>query len=111
MDDHVFPSYTSAKIKSKNHKFAETGDAFVRELDVSRITVRLVEKTDKDGKGTDSEHVIAKLQGNTLQTIQQCLYKETALTLKGSDGLPNKVTFKMKYLPVQMKLDPSESIN
>jgi hypothetical protein len=111
MDDHVFPSYTSSKIKSKNHKFAEVGDAFVRELDVSRITVRLVEKTDSSGKGTDADHVVAKLQGNTLQTIQQCLYKETALTLKGSDGLPNKVTFKMKYLPVQMKLDPSESIN
>lgn len=111
MDDHVFPSYTSAKIKSRKHKFQETGDAFVRELDFSRITVRLVEKADSAGKGTDDDHVVAKLQGNTMQTLQQCLYKETALTLKGSNGSTNKVTFKMKYLPVQMKLDPSESIN
>lgn len=111
MDDHLFASYTSSKIKSRKHKFLETGDAFVRELDFSRITVRLVEQTDNAGKGTDADHVVAKLQGNTLQTLQQCLYKETELTLKGSNGSTNKVTFKMRYLPVQMKLDPSESIN
>jgi hypothetical protein len=89
----------------------ETGDAFVRELDFSRITVRLVEKADRGGKGTDEDHIVAKLQGPLLPTLQQCLYKETALTLKGTDGTSNKVSFKMRYLPVKMKLDPSESIN
>lgn len=47
------------------------GDAFVRELDVSRITLRLVEKMDhKDEK---DEHTIAKLTGETLPTLQRCL--------------------------------------
>lgn len=38
-------------------------------------------------------------------------YKPTELTLKSSDGLTSKVTVSLRYLPVKMKLDPSESIN
>lgn len=48
------------------------GDAFVRELDVSKITVRLTEKQDKKGDN-DSESTIAKLQGSTMDTLQRCL--------------------------------------
>jgi len=47
------------------------GDAMVRELDISRITLRLMEKEDK--KGGDDEHVFAKLSGDTLSILQQCL--------------------------------------
>ena len=44
----------------------------VREVDLSRITVRLVEKT--DNKGSDSEeHVIAKLLGELFPVLQRCL--------------------------------------
>jgi len=110
MDDQLFPSYVSARVRSREHQFGETGDAMVRELDMSRITLRLVEKTEKDGK-QDEEDIIAKLQGPTLLTLQQCLYKPTALTLKSERGGINKVVVELKYLPVKMKLDPSESIN
>lgn len=48
------------------------GDAFVRELDVSRITVRLKEKQDKKGEN-DSDTTLAKLEGSTLETLQRCL--------------------------------------
>lgn len=110
MDDMVFPSYISGKVKQRTQAFGEIGDAFVRELDVSQITLRLSEKTDKKGEG-DGEHVIAKLKGPTLTTLQQCLNRPTELTLKGTDGFPSKVTVSLRYLPVKMTLDPSESIN
>jgi C2 domain len=110
MDDMVFPSYTSSKARQRSHKFGEIGDAFVRELDVSQITLRLTEKTDKKGEG-DPDHVIAKLKGPTLTTLQQCLYKPTELTMKGADGARSKVVVSLRYLPVKMQLDPSESIN
>ena len=38
-------------------------------------------------------------------------YKPTELVLKGTDGSTNKITVSLKYLPVKMQLDPSESIN
>ncbi|KAK4944116.1 Tricalbin-2 [Elasticomyces elasticus] len=110
MDDHAFPAYTSAKIRQKDFHFGETGDAMVREIDMSRITLRLVEKTDKTGK-QDENNITARLTGSTLSTLQQCLYKPTELTLRGDSGTMNKVTVLLKYLPVKMQLDPSESIN
>ncbi|WEW58994.1 Tricalbin-2 [Emydomyces testavorans] len=110
MDDYAFPCYTSTKARSKHVVFNDVGDTFVRELEFSKITLRLMEKTDKKGDDED-HHCIAKLSGPTLITLQQCLYKPTELTLKSSDGAVSKVKVSLKYIPVKMKLDPSESIN
>ena len=44
----------------------------MRELDVSKITLRLKEKKDKKDERDDSQ-TIAKLQGDTLDTLQRCL--------------------------------------
>ena len=38
-------------------------------------------------------------------------YKPTELILKGAEGTISRVTVNMKYIPVKMELDPSESIN
>ena len=110
MDDMVFPSYVSSKAHQRKHRFGEVGDAFVREIDVSKITLRLTAKMDRKGDG-DADHVLAKLQGSTLTTLQQCLNKPTELTLRSNEGSTSKVTVSLKYLPVKMQLDPSESIN
>lgn len=130
MDDMVFPAFSSAKVKSKHTQFGETGDAFVRELDFSKITLRLREKTDKKGEEDKSDTTTAKLTGSTMDTLLRCLVSfvslerfellltrvsfqntPTELVLKGSDGSVNKITVSLKYIPVKMHLDPSESIN
>ena len=130
MDEMTFPSYVSSRARTKHAEFGESksrwlcmpnsagtdcltlaGDVFVRELDVSRITLRLQEKQDKKGGDQSSEHTIAKLEGDTLSILQSCLYKPTELTLKGTDGSVNKIKVILKYIPVKMQLDPSESIN
>lgn len=98
----------------------------VRELDFSKITLRIIEHQDKKGEG-DDDHVLAKLTGNTLDTLRRCLvsctvippsatsnfaqYTPTTLVLKDSHGRDNKITVSLKYLPVKMQLDPSESFN
>ncbi|KAL1964578.1 hypothetical protein VTN77DRAFT_6875 [Rasamsonia byssochlamydoides] len=112
LDDHMFPSYTSPKVKSKDLShvtFSDIGDAFVRELDVSEITLRLVQRTNE--KDEDESHTIAKMTGPTLQTLQRCLYTPTELTLRSNDGAVNKIKVSLRFIPVKMKLDPSESIN
>jgi Ca2+-dependent lipid-binding protein len=126
MDDYVFASYSSSKIKTKTHEFNESkqkssarfqsrlltqcaaGDAMVRELDQSRITLRLLEHIDREGKGSE-KNVIAKLSGPTLQTLQKCLYTATPLVLRDDEGHESRVTVKLKFIPVKMKLNPSES--
>jgi Ca2+-dependent lipid-binding protein len=82
----------------------------IRELDFSRITLRIIEHVDKDGDG-DDDHVIAKLVGNTIDTLRRALYTPTQLVLKDKHGRENKITVSLKYIPVEMRLDPSESFN
>ena len=83
MDDMVFPSFSSAKAKTRQVQFGEVGDAMVRELDVSKITLRLKAKHDKKGEEHE-ESTIAKLQGQTLQTLQKCLVSRVYVTCKES---------------------------
>lgn len=110
MDDHVFPSYGSGRVRSKVSELNDFGDAFVRELDASKITLRIVEREDIKGAGEEAK-IKAKLTGPTLQTLQRCLYNPTELHLRSNEGVISKVTVSAKYLPVNMTLDPEESIN
>ena len=110
MDDNLFPAYSTAKAKTAHVTYNETGDAMVRELDLSRITLRLVEKVDHDGDNGE-DHVEAKVVGQTYDTLRRCLHTPTVISLKGKDGGESRITVSMRYLPVKMQLDPSESFN
>ena len=126
MDDMAFPSYSSSTIRSRKTSLDEIGDCFVRELDFSKITLRLRERGESKGD-EKKDHTIAKLTGNTLDTLKQCLVcktprsyfpwlimvqnNPTLLKLKDDQGSTNSVKVSLKYIPVQMSLDPSESIN
>ncbi len=76
MDDMAFPSYSSSTIRSKKTSLDEIGDCFVRELDFSKITLRLREKGESKGD-EKKDNTIAKLTGNTLDTLKQCLVSDT----------------------------------
>ena len=41
-------------------------------MDFSKITIRIIEHIDKKGDG-DDDHIIAKLTGNTLDTLRRAL--------------------------------------
>lgn len=109
VDDMVFPSYSSAVAKSKKLVFDEIGDCFIRELEFSKLTIRLREKGDV--KEDKHDKTVAKLTGNTLDTLRQCLNNPTILKLKDEKGNISSIKVSLKYIPVQMQLDASESIN
>jgi Ca2+-dependent lipid-binding protein len=73
VDDMAFPSYVSSTAKSKSHKFDEIGDCFIRELEFSKLTLKVREKNEKQEDSADKEHTLALLTGNTLDTLKQCL--------------------------------------
>ncbi|KAF7557854.1 hypothetical protein G7046_g5955 [Stylonectria norvegica] len=105
VDDMAYPSYVSSTAQSKTHKFEEMGDCVIRELDFSKLTLKARKK------GDDKDDTLASLSGNTLETLKQCLNNPTTLKLKGEDGRPGSVKVSLKYIPIKMDLDPSESIN
>ncbi|OLL23513.1 hypothetical protein NEOLI_001252 [Neolecta irregularis DAH-3] len=107
LDDLPNPSYTSSKTRSKHAKFDEVGDGFVRELDLSLIRMRLM---DKDTNSDDD--VIAKIQGSTHTILKQALNNPTDITLRGNDGSSLcKVKISLKYIPVKIHIDARESVN
>lgn len=110
MDDNLYPAYSTSKVKQAACTFNETGDAMVRELDLSQITLRLVSAVDKKGED-DQDDIKAKITGSTLDTLKRCLYTPTQISMRDGQGRESKVTVSMRYLPVKMQLDPSESFN
>lgn len=76
----AFPSYSSSTVRSRKTTLDEIGDCFVRELDFSKITLRLREKGESKGD-EKKDHTIAKLTGNTLDTLKQCLVSLLPKTL------------------------------
>ena len=72
IDDMAFPSYSSSTVQSRKTTLNEIGDCFVRELDFSKITLRLREKGEKQGD-EKKDHTLSRLTGNTLDTLKQCL--------------------------------------
>ncbi|KAI2792008.1 hypothetical protein POX_b02040 [Penicillium oxalicum] len=109
IDDYLFPAYTSPKIHSKTLKSTDIGEAFIRELEFSKMTLRLVQKSDQHD--SSEEHTVAKLTGNTLTTLQHILYEPKELVLRSNSGQVSKITVSARYIPVRMTLDPRESIN
>ncbi|KAF4123506.1 Ca2+-dependent lipid-binding protein, contains C2 domain [Geosmithia morbida] len=105
VDDYLYPAYTSSKASKKSHTFDEIGDCVIRELDFSKLTIKARKK------GDDSDKVLASVSGNTLDTLKQCLNNPTTLKLKPEDGGPGSVKVSLKYIPIKMQLDASESIN
>lgn len=111
IDDMAFPSYTSSAIRSRKATINEVGDCFVRELDWSKITLRIREKGENRNDDKGQKDIIAKLTGNTADTLRQCLNNPTVLKLKDDQGDVCSVKVSLKYIPIKMQLDPSESIN
>ncbi|KFY31117.1 hypothetical protein V493_01382 [Pseudogymnoascus sp. VKM F-4281 (FW-2241)] len=111
VDDMLFPSYASAEARTKQLTFDEIGDCFIRELEFSRLTIRLCKKGDVWDDDDDDDRIVATLTGNTMDTVKQCLNNPTILKLKDDKGHVSTVKVSLKYIPVQMLLDPSESLN
>jgi Ca2+-dependent lipid-binding protein len=86
MDDMAFPSYSSSTIKHKKATLDEIGDCFVRELDFSKITLRIREKGDSKNDDKPGKDILAKLTGNTIDTLKQCLVSLMQIIVKKSSG-------------------------
>ena len=106
-DDLPYPVFTSTRAKSSHMVWDEMGDAFIRELQFSRISLRL-----RDKENTfNEENVIASVSGETFNVLKNGLGNPMTLNLKSHDGASNQVKVKVRYLPVKIRLDPSESMN
>ncbi|KAG8709183.1 hypothetical protein FRC08_018492 [Ceratobasidium sp. 394] len=107
LDDGYWPVFTTERARSTQAHWEQVGEGFIKELDFGRVWLRLNEN-DEDEK----ESIIAEYKLDAKAFLEQSLAGPAVYTLTDQDG-KNKSTVKIqaKYVPVEIKLDPRESIN
>jgi Ca2+-dependent lipid-binding protein len=109
--------YKTAKLKGTNLPYHETADAFVKELDFARLSIRIKQKKDTD---KDDNH-IAIWTGQVKDIVRHLHDKNYSGADEEEDGqvydlsehVGGRATIKLsfKFVPViKFKLDPSESL-
>jgi Ca2+-dependent lipid-binding protein len=106
-DDGYWPSYTTEEARTQECTWDEVGEATIKELDWSRMWLKL-----RTGSGTDDASVFAEFQGNTKDVMERALDKETELVLASNAGTNHStVTLTCKYIPTDVHIEPVESVN
>lgn len=102
-----WPAFTTEHSRSTHNTWDEIGEALIRELDYSTVTLQL-NTAEKDTR----EDVIAKVQVDMNQFLESSLDKPYTFTLMPTDGFGARstVTIMSKYIPVSMQLLKRESI-
>ncbi|RHZ44602.1 hypothetical protein Glove_718g62 [Diversispora epigaea] len=108
VDNGLFPSAISEKCKKQNPKWDQIMEVFIKELDWSKITFNIKQFNDKNPIGSVIEEPAS--------LIEKC--KESNKESGGDNGITipiseiNNATIDLnvRYLPMNYKLDPSETI-
>lgn len=85
----------------------EIGEAFIRELDYSQIILKL-NTAEKDTR----EEIIASHTMDMNAFLEACLDKPATFVLTDAmGGNRNTIVITSKYIPVEITLEPRESVN
>ncbi|KAK4693255.1 hypothetical protein P7C71_g4110, partial [Lecanoromycetidae sp. Uapishka_2] len=76
-----------------------------KERELGKIDINLAKQLSKNEKEQE------ELQGNGPKSAPKVHITPEELVKYGSDGMSSRITVNLKYIPVKMELDPSESIN
>ena len=103
-----WPAFSTEHSRSKHNTWDEIGEALIRELDFSSVTLQL-NTAEKDTR----EDVIARIQVDMNEFLENTLDKPFTFSLLPTDGggPRSTVTIMSKYIPVEMQLLKRESIN
>ncbi|WVQ70782.1 hypothetical protein IAR50_000304 [Cryptococcus sp. DSM 104548] len=106
-DDGYWPAFTSEKARSNTPTWDQVGEGFIRELDFSRVWLR-INAADENSK----EDVVAEWKGNTKEFLEQCIDSPSEFVLVDEEGR-NRTTVQLaaRFVPVKIALEPRESIN
>jgi Ca2+-dependent lipid-binding protein len=106
-DDGYWPSFSSTRARSAHPTWDQIGEGFVRELDFSRIWLRI--NADDDA---GDEDIVAEFKCDTKAFLERCLNQPSDFMLSEADG-SNRSVIRMsaRFVPVDIVLEPRESIN
>ncbi|CEI96539.1 hypothetical protein RMCBS344292_10698 [Rhizopus microsporus] len=108
--DSTYPQFRTLEHRDKHIEINETGTLFVKELDFSKLLVR-VRKVKEDEK--DDKSILGRCTLEVRKIVEQLMEQDEPATqelslLECPSGL---IRLSFRYVPVvQFKLDPSESL-
>ncbi|KAK0546129.1 Tricalbin-2 [Tilletia horrida] len=106
-DDAYWPTYTTEAARTAQCTWDEVGEEVIKELDWSRMWMKL-----RSGSGEAENDVFAEFQGNTKDILERALNKPAEFTLEHTNGAgKSTVTLVAKYIPVDIHIEPAESVN
>ncbi|KAI8374245.1 uncharacterized protein BYT42DRAFT_575688 [Radiomyces spectabilis] len=123
--DSLLPQFRTAKLRGQQLVFDESADAFVKEIDFSRVAIEIkpASSTEKDdvklGYWIDAtNNIIHRIQARHrwLQALDEDVRKEVQdagewFNLLGTEG-PGKIRLSFDYVPMSdFTLNPDESID
>ncbi|KAB5592905.1 hypothetical protein CTheo_3616 [Ceratobasidium theobromae] len=107
LDDGYWPVFGTEKARSVNAHWNQVGEGFIKELDFGRVWLRLNENDE-----SDKESIVAEFKLDAKVFLEQSLAAPTEFALYDADGKSKStIRIQSKYVPVEIVLDPRESIN
>ncbi|KAI0336165.1 tricalbin [Cubamyces sp. BRFM 1775] len=108
LDDAYWPAFSTVRPRSTNAQWEYIGEGVVKELDFSRVWLRLNEADEGD-----KDDVVAEWKGDAKAFLERTLDGPTEYTLVDPDDEDKKstVVLETRYLPVPIKLEARESVN
>ncbi|RDB28789.1 Uncharacterized protein PYUK71.03c [Hypsizygus marmoreus] len=107
LDDGYWPCFTTVKARSTHAQWEYIGEGFIKEVDFSRVWLRLNEADEGE-----KDDVIAEWKGDAKPFLQSTLTGPQTFTLHDEDDRnPSTIIIEARYVPVPLKLEPRETIN
>ncbi|KAI0724221.1 tricalbin [Cerioporus squamosus] len=108
LDDAYWPAFSTVRARSTNANWEYIGEGVVKELDFSRVWLRLNEADEGD-----KDDIIAEWKGDAKAFLERTLDGPQEFTLVDPDDEDRQSTIKIeaRYLPVPIKLEARESVN
>ncbi|KAJ9102440.1 hypothetical protein QFC21_002840 [Naganishia friedmannii] len=108
LDGNYWPAFSTDRATSRVvSKWDEIGEFFVKEIDFSQITFQL-----NSAEENTKEEVRASVSYTTRQLVEKTLDCPTTIDLRPSEGgESSRIEICCKYVPVNITLEPRESIN
>ncbi|EPQ28071.1 uncharacterized protein PFL1_04398 [Pseudozyma flocculosa PF-1] len=106
-DDGYWPSYVTEQARTAHCTWDEVGESTVRELDWSRFLLKL-------RTGDDDDDVFAEFAAPTKDVLEKTLDQEYEFRLTSAGGSGSQVasvTLTCRYIPIDLHLEPVESVN
>ncbi|KAL5495683.1 TCB2 [Sanghuangporus weigelae] len=107
LDDGYWPAFSTARARSTNADWGHVGEGFIKELDFGRVWLRLNENDEGD-----KDDIIAEYKGEVRTFLDQTLSGPATFTLTSDEEKKSSVVeIETRYVPVDITLEPRESIN